>query len=440
MSGWIERLAGRIYVRLSKSRFFELLAPLRLRRNIEFCGMEIQRYYEDKIALFLKVLLGGLLLIALQGAALYLQREQVTVLERPAAGQSSDQEELWLEEEGTAVQVEVYARELTKEEADESFEALLSVLEQMILGENESFAKVTEDLTLPDSVGGYPFTLTWSSLNWEIISSEGEVDREGLTEDIQAELRLRADYGGWQWYYTFSLTVSAPVMSTEQEYLYAVEALLKESEEESRGKEQWELPEELEGAVLKFYRNVDYSSLIWLALLLLLLPPLLWAAKDQDLWEKRKKRRSRMESAYPEFISRLSLYIAAGLNLQRAMAECAADYQQDWGQEKLLGKELSDFMKRMKDGYSFYQALEAFAEACDEEHYKKLAGLLRQAEKNSMRGLARMLEQEAAAVQEEQRRDSRARGDRISDKLLGPMMLQLAIVMGLIMVPAFLSF
>ncbi|MCD7806399.1 MAG: type II secretion system F family protein, partial [Lachnospiraceae bacterium] len=148
----------------------------------------------------------------------------------------------------------------------------------------------------------------------------------------------------------------------------------------------------------------------------------------------------RMRLAYPEFISRLALYIAAGLNIQRAMAECAEDYQKDYGQEKLLGKELSEFMKRTKDGYSFYQALEIFAENCDEEHYKKLAGILRQAEKNSMRGLAQMLGQEAAAVQEEQCRDSRARGDRISDKLLGPMMLQLIIVMGLIMVPAFLSF
>ncbi|MCD7738992.1 MAG: type II secretion system F family protein [Lachnospiraceae bacterium] len=436
----MEKQAGRIYARLSESRLFELLAPLRLRRNIEFSGMEVQSYYVDKIALSLKVFFGGLLLIVLLGVSLYLQKEQVTVLERPAAGESMDMEELWLGEEGAAIQVEVYPRELTKEEADESFESLLSALEQLIPGENESLAEVTEDLLLPDLVDGYPFALTWSSFNWEVVSSEGEVDREELAEDTQVELRLKADYGGWQWYYTFTLTVLAPVMSAEQEYLHTVEMLLKESEEEGRGEEQWELPGELEGAVLEFYRTVDYSSLVWLALLLLLLPPLLWAAKDQELWEKRKRKRARMESAYPEFISRLSLYIAAGLNLQRAMAECAADYQQDFGQERLLGRELSDFMRRMKDGYSFYQALEAFAESCDEEHYKKLAGLLRQAEKNSMRGLAQMLEQEAATVQEEQRRDSRARGDRISDRLLGPMMLQLAIVMGLIMVPAFLSF
>ncbi len=436
----MEKLAGRIYARLSESRLFELLAPLRLRRNIEFSGIEVQSYYVDKIALSLKVFFGGLLLIVLLGLSLYLQKEQVTVLERPAAGESSDMEELWLGEEGAAIQVEVYPQELTKEEADESFESLLSALEQLIPGENESLAEVTEDLLLPDSVDGYPFALTWSSFNWEVVSSEGEVDREELAEDTQVELRLKADYGGWQWYYTFMLTVLAPVMNAEQEYLHTVEMLLKESEEEGRGEGQWELPGEMEGAVLEFYRTVDYSSLVWLALLLLLLLPLLWAAKDQELWEKRKKKRARMESTYPEFISRLSLYIAAGPNLQRAMAECAADYQQDFGRERLLGRELSDFMKRTKDGYSFYQALEAFAEACDEEHYRKLAGLLRQAEKNSMRGLAQMLEQEAATVQEEQRRDSRARGDRISDKLLGPMMLQLAIVMGLIMVPAFLSF
>ncbi|MCD8326958.1 MAG: type II secretion system F family protein [Lachnospiraceae bacterium] len=394
----------------------------------------------DKIALFMKVVLGGLLLLLLQGTALYLQKEKITVLERPEAGEASDTRQLLLEKEEAVVSVEIHPREMTKEEADESFEALLPVLEQIILGENESFAEVMHNLALPENVDGYPFTLSWSSLNPEVISSEGEVNREELTEDAQAQLRLKADYGGWQWYCTFEMTVPAPLWDSEQAYIHMVESLLRESEEESRGEGQWEIPDTLEENTLDFYRVVDYSSLLWLAILLVVLPPLLWVAKDHDLWEKRKKRRERMRDAYPEFISRLALYIAAGLNLQRALAECAADYQQDFGQEKLLGRELSECMKRMKDGYSFYQALDAFAEACDEEHYKKLAGLLRQAEKNSMRGLAHMLEQEAAAVQEEQRRDSRARGDRISDKLLGPMMLQLAIVMGLIMVPAFLSF
>ncbi len=440
MSSLMETAAQKLYEWLEDSRLFGFLAPLQLRRNIEFCGMEVRQYYVDKLALLIKVVLGGLALLTLQGAALFLGREQITTLTRPAAGETAETESLWLASEGAGVSVEVHARELTWEEADESFQEMLASLKVSILGENTSSEQVTEDLVLPDSVAGYPFTLTWSNSDRNVISAEGTVNREDLRQNTAVELKLEADYGEWQWYYTFELTVTAPKTDASRQYLDEVEALLSESEEAGRGLDQWELPQELSGKVLQFYRETDYSNLIWIALLLVLLPLLLWVMKDRDLMEKRRKRRSGMRDAYPEFISTLSLYIAAGLNLQRALQECAADYQQGTEQGKTLREELADFIRKMRAGYSFYQALDAFADSCDEEHYRRLTGLLRQAEKNSMRGLVQLLEQEALTVQEEQRRNFRARGDQISDKLLGPMMLQLAIVMGLIMVPAFLSF
>ncbi len=436
----INLAAQKLFEWLGNSRLFNLLAPVQLRRNIAFSGMEVRQYYVDKISLLMKVVMCGLALLALQGAALYLGREQITALTRPAAGEAAGTEELLLEAEGESFSVEVYARELSWEEADEIFQELLTLLEVSVLGDNAGTQQVTEDLVLPDSVEGYPFTLSWSSSDRTVISADGAVNRENLERDTLVELKLEADYGEWQWYYTFELTVLMPQTDAAQQYFRAVEALLEESEEESRNQDEWELPQELNGNVLRFYREADFGSLIWIALLLVLLPPLLWVLKDRDLMDQRRKRRDGMREAYPEFISTLSLYIAAGLNLQRALQECALDYQQPSGKGKPPGQELSDFTKRMRDGYSFYQALEAFADACDEEHYRRLAGLLRQAEKNSMRGLVQLLEQEALSVQEEQRRSFRAKGDQISDKLLGPMMLQLAIVMGLIMVPAFLSF
>ncbi|MCD8380587.1 MAG: type II secretion system F family protein [Lachnospiraceae bacterium] len=440
MSGLIERIAQKLYEQMEKSRIFGVLAPLGLRSSIEFGGMEVQQYYTGKISLLIRVLAAALLLFALQGMALYLEREQVTVFTRPAAGEAMETEEITLETEGAGITVEIYARELTWEEADESFQSLLSLLEESVLGDNTGAGQVTGDLVLPDSVEGYPFTLSWSSSDRSVISAEGTVNREDLAQDTAVELTLKADYGEWQWYYTFELTVMMAETDAFGQYLKDVEALLQESEEASRDQDQWELPLELNGTALRFYREKDYSNLIWIAILGVVLPPLLWVLKDRDLMDRRRKRREVMRDAYPEFISSLSLYIAAGLNLQRALCECASDYQRTPGRIRAPGQELSDLVKRMRGGYSFYQALESFADACDEEHYRKLAGLLRQAEKNSMRGLVQLLEQEALDVQEEQRRNFRMKGDQMSDQLLGPMMLQLAIVMGLIMIPAFMSF
>lgn len=439
MSKWLDQLADNIFLLLQKSPAFSWLAPMHVRRDIRFHGMEIRAYYVKKLALILKVGLCGMLLLALSGLKSFWQAEPLTALERPLAGEAAETRQVLVEPEAGELTLQIYPRELTWEEADGYFGPMLAFLEEYILGENESALEICSDLVLPEEVEGYPFTLSWKSGARDIISDTGAVDRAALTAETEVELTLEAGYGSWQWQYSFTVTVLPEALTESEQWVRDLEQLLKDSEENSRQETVWTLPEELAGRGIRIFAAKDSATFFYLLILFLILPPALWAGQDRELWNRRKKRRSRMRQEYPEFVSSLSLYIAAGLNLPRALAECEADYQRDGG-EAPAGRQLSELMKRLRDGHSFYQALDIFAEDCDEEHYRRLAGILKRADKNSMRGLARQLETEAAAVQEEIKRHSRAQGEQISTKLLGPMMIQLAIVMGLIMIPAFASF
>lgn len=439
MSAWTEALAKRLFALLEKSRAFLWLAPMRVRRDLGFHGMDVRPYYVGKLALIVKAGLCGALLLALLGLGSLRQAGPLTAVERPEAGETAVIREVRVEPGVGEIEIPVYPRELTWEEADALFGPMLSVLEESMLGENESIREIRADLSLPESAEGYPFALYWSSSARDILSDTGIVDRTALTEETEVELTLEAVYGSWQWKYVFTVTLLPELLTESEQWARAVEQLLRESEEGSRQEAEWTLPKEAAGEDIRVFQKEDFTAVIYVLLLFLVLPPVLWTAQDRELRTRRKKLRSRMRQAYPEFVNSLSLYVAAGLNLPRALEECEADYRRGGG-EVLAGKRLSELRKRIRDGHSFYQALDLFAERCDEEHYRRLAGLLKQADQNSMRGLARQLEQESAAAQEELRRGSRARGEQISNQLLGPMMIQLAIVMGLIMIPAFASF
>ena len=66
--------------------------------------------------------------------------------------------------------------------------------------------------------------------------------------------------------------------------------------------------------------------------------------------------------------------------------------------------------------------------------------LLVQNLKKGNRGVLALLERESAAAIEERKRKAKICGEQASAKLLGPMFIQLALVMALVMIPAFLSF
>ena len=72
--------------------------------------------------------------------------------------------------------------------------------------------------------------------------------------------------------------------------------------------------------------------------------------------------------------------------------------------------------------------------------YRTFSTLLIQNLQKGSRRLAELLEKEALEAWDERKRKARVLGEAAATKLLVPMIMMLAVVMAVIMIPAFLSF
>ena len=436
----LQKAAESIYSVLERGRLAYLFFPKEVRQDLWQLHKEEKQYYIQKLQYVIGlILLGGMLVGFYVIQTLFGSNEQVARLERPQAHEDSQEFMLKVGEQEFMYSLEVSPIALTAEEAEALFREAVTVLQHDILGSNISLNAVTENLILPDYLDGYPFDIYWESDREQVVDHVGCVNRTELTEDTVVVLTAEFCYREWLWQEQFGILVLKENLTEEEQYKRALGSFLAAQESAGRKEEVWELPKEFEGEELQYQVVSSDYTLLWLALIIAVAGLCLWFGKDYDLRAARSKRQEIFRAEYAALVSSLSLYISAGMTLQKAMVLCAADYEKRKPQGHLLRLALWEFQKDLENGYSFSAALGRFSEFCDDANYKKLAGLLNQGVLNGAQGLAALLEKEAEQVREEKRRQAKVKGEQVSTALIAPMMLQLGIVIALIMLPAFSS-
>ena len=165
-----------------------------------------------------------------------------------------------------------------------------------------------------------------------------------------------------------------------------------------------------------------------------------------------------MTSDYPEVVSKLSLYVGAGMTVRLAWKKMALEYlkkqkeKEENAQNKRNSKnkerendkryvyeEMVFTLREMESGVGELQAYQHFAKRCRLQKYVKLVSLLEQNVKLGAKGFLESLRKESKEALEERRSNAKTLGEEAGTKLLVPMMLMLAIVMVVIIVPAFMS-
>ena len=141
-------------------------------------------------------------------------------------------------------------------------------------------------------------------------------------------------------------------------------------------------------------------------------------------------------------MSRLVVFLGAGLPVRKAWAKIVKDYRRT---EEKAGKraayeEMAAAYYLMQRGVPEIQAYSEFGNRCRVLPYRKLAGILEQNVKNGSKSLTPVLEAEMEAAFEQRKNLARRLGEEASTKLLLPLFMMLLIVMVMITVPAFLAF
>ncbi|MCQ4834245.1 hypothetical protein NE556_03380 [[Clostridium] symbiosum] len=366
-------------------------------------------------------------------------------LERNTYGQGETQQEILVEgllAKKVPLAVRIGERRYTKEEAADAIHMAAEELSAQIAGGNESLEQVQSRLELVTWLDKYGISVRWQPDDTELISASGEVFNSGCPESgRETFLTATLKAGEYAEDYIYRVNVLPPGRTQEEKELAAFENFLMEKEEEQKYSEVFILPEEFEGKTLTYSADRGRSSLMFplLGILAAILLPLKDRQREQ---EAKKKRECQMMMDYSEILSRLVVFLGAGLPVRKAWAKIVEDYRRT---EEKAGKraayeEMAAAYYLMQRGVPEIQAYSEFGNRCRVLPYRKLAGILEQNVKNGSKSLTPVLEAEMEAAFEQRKSLARRLGEEASTKLLLPLFMMLLIVMVMITVPAFLAF
>lgn len=422
-----------------------------VKENLEklypFAGKEKAReHYIQKIRMSLMLCLVGFFMTAalcVSGRLQPLIREnEIRRQDYGGVAQKVAMEVLAEDGEQYTLDLEVKERVYSKEQLTELCESAGKELEEVILGENESLEHVEKDLVLVTELPGYPFDITWESRDYSMIDGEGKLLKTDISaEGEQTGLNAVFTYEDFRAEYLFYVQIYPKTMTEKERQKQGVLEAAKKAEAETREEETVRLPAEVDGKKLVWQSagGDTWAELFFGAVCAAIL---IWFLKDEDLKKEVKKREEQMIRTYPEMVSKLSVYLGAGMTFQRAFEKMCGDYEKGKAEKgkNYVYEEMNIACQEIKSGISEGMAYERFGRRCGIPLYSKFSTLLTQNLRKGSVKLGQILKEESRAALEERKNAARKAGEEAGTKLLLPMMMMLCVVMVMILLPAFMAF
>lgn len=415
----------------------------RVKKVIEHKGWKLPKWFTKEILLrtWIAFIISSFLSF-LMATIIHITEKEVDKISKPEYGQGAVQEELeveWIDENGDldneTIQFQVQERKLTEEEILTYIELIKEKLPEIMLGENESLESVDRPLKLVNSIEGIPIDISWSSSDTQIINYDGSLGKDIPQKGVRVCLTAIIQIQNKEEVYTQYVTVYP-------QQLDMIQQIKDWLENQSLNTEQWiVLPRKWEETNVTWKKTNEKEKLG--IVVLLLISPIFYVMKcRQDYKENRKSRYEQLLMDYPKILNKLTLLLSAGLNIRNAMKRIANDYKKysSKTEQRVAYEEILILIKDMEKGISEKNAYERFGERCEVLSYRTLAALLVQHLQKGGDDIQRILEEECRKTQATRIAQVKIMGEKVSTKLLFPMILMLIIVFILILIPAWCSF
>lgn len=365
-----------------------------------------------------------------------------TVDRNKSGGGEKEQElEAVIGKDKEKVTVKVREQKLTKAEIEKQFEEAEEVLKELALGKNESPDEVRSDLNLASELPDSGIRVSWELDNYEVINLQGELQEEMLPDTgTLVKLTAYLTYEEEKEQVSFYVCLYPPKQSHHEQLLSKLKQQIERAEEETREKETMPLPDQVDGIPVYWKYVKDFRGVGLLALGAVL-PGILYLAEEQKAKEKVRKREKQMMMDYPLVVSKFTLYLSAGMTPRKAWFTIVEAYEKQKMQtgERAVYEEMAAVMHEIQGGNSEADAYEHFGDRCGLSVYRKFAMQLSQNLKKGTKGLTVILRQEADNAFEERKSMAKKSGEEAGTKMLFPMFLMLAVVLLMLIVPAFFS-
>ena len=390
---------------------------------------------KEKCLLFLLVVVIGVtaLVLFLQDG----ERGSGIQLERPKEGSEVKRFLFSVDGKEEYHEIPIYAREKAASEKEIAFQEVFRWIDSVICGENISLDFVTEDLFLPTKNTEYNAVIRWSSNAETVLSKKGKLCRDGLTETVCVELIANITLEQEKQEKTYVVTI-APYEkgSVEEQFAAAREAVLAQ-EKATRGEGNIIFPETV-GRV-SIMPEEDSKGDIWVLLLIPFGILGIVVGKKKEVQNERKQYEQEMLAAYPNLVTKLTMYIGAGMTIRTAWEQLAKEYGADEKEQTHLGKIICQTVAELHMGKGEETVYERFGERVGLRPYKRLAAILIGQSSHGGGGMKEALKGEVQEAWEMHKEEVKRLGNEAETKLVFPMLGMMILVFSIVVIPAFFS-
>ena len=325
----------------------------------------------------------------------------------------------------------VYPREYTEDEFYKEADKVFDGLKSDILENNEDLEHINGDLKLPSTDKDGRFEISWESDYPEYIFPSGKVRLEDLSHETDVKLMARIDYLDYSVERTYEL-VLIPCEDSEK-LSDEISVVLKQIEINSRNSSSFELPDEINGNKINLNKmdNNSYKKLFFLGIVMCMFTILF---SNNSLNNKKRKREYVLEFLYPSFVNRVSLLMGSGMNIRNCFISIITDEEKN-----ILTRELEFTINQIRAGYDEAAAYEELGIRIGLPMYSRLMSHIAQNIRMGTRDLRVIMSDEVKEAMEVRKENAKKKGEKASTKLLFPMIVLMAVVIVIIMFPAFVG-
>lgn len=417
-------------------------------RNLRGCLLSWSKAPENR-----RIVKAAGLIIALgilvTGADMACSRIQMTPsIERNDYGKGKKVEELDVEignkKKKVRTSVEVSERQYSAKEVQELFSRIIRKMDRLILAGNETLDRVDEDLDLVTDIPGEPVKVSWELDRYDVMDIQGKLKEQNISEKgvlvkLNAVLTYTANEEE-QASYQCVACVYPKKLSGEESTKKDVEEAIKKADTATKEKKKLILPEMLDTNELRYYQPFNERGPV-ITVMGMMIGILLYALQKQNIRKAEEERKKQMIEDYPEVISKLTLYLGAGMTVKKAWRKITEGYmkEKEDENERYVYEEMRQTCHEMDSGVTEAEGYENFGRRCDLQIYIRLGALLSQNLRKGTKGLSELLKLESIQAFEERKARAKRLGEEAGTKLLLPMFLMLAVVLIIVIVPAFLT-
>ena len=333
---------------------------------------------------------------------------------------------------------QISARDCSTRQARAYLSACRKELPGKVLGKNKDADHVTKDLTLPEHLPDNPTVIRWRADRYDVLDAQGKIIKKALVSaGTPVTLTASLTCGKLSEEIPIRVTVRPAYLKGRESYLEETERLLNRADQADLKAKEVKLPERVGGRKTTWRRESGrggYALLaagVFMALFII-------AFENERGRQKEKERERMMDEDYPKILNLFALLLRAGMTPEHVWALIVSDYEST-GEKRPAFEAMAAARRKMKSGYSREEVYLDFGRDCRDLRYDRLGRLLAENLRHGSAHLAEQLAGEASGAFEERKAQIRVRGEEAQTKLLLPMLMLLAVVLLVVMIPAFLS-